>query len=177
MLPFRTTQSGARTYGHVPQVAPEAYLHTFHAGATSEQLMQLGEQLGRAVPEYWQGALLACNGVVLFVRCLSLCGVLTDGLMRRTGDPAPHSLWEANRGQRPRGRAVRGDDFVVGSLVIVNDVSVYVLRSDDTLARVDRTGRKLQREWDTLDELLIDEYEELGRLYKAGQILRPRPRE
>src|SRR5205823_4209427 len=72
-----------RLIGHVPHVAPEAWLHAIFPGLTAQQVDQISNYLGVPVPAVFSLFLQRCNGLRLFSK------ISIDGLRRnysRTGD-------------------------------------------------------------------------------------------
>ena len=76
-------------YGHIPQLAPEAYnIYTF-APLTDEQLALLERVLNREVPKQYRAFLThVSNGMHIFHRCLSLEG-LQGSINRKLGIQRP----------------------------------------------------------------------------------------
>ena len=72
------------SYGHIPQIAPEAYnIYTF-SPLTDEQLALLERVLNREVPKQYKIFLtLVSNGMHIFNRCLNLYGL--QGVLDRRG--------------------------------------------------------------------------------------------
>ena len=88
-------------YGHIPQLAPEAYnIYTF-APLTDEQLALLERVLNREVPKQYRTFLThVSNGMHIFHRCLSLEG-LQGSINRKLGIQGPFDLSIPNVYERP----------------------------------------------------------------------------
>ena len=156
-------------YGHIPQIAPEAYnIYTF-APLTDEQLALLERVLNREVPKQYRTFLThVSNGMHIFSRCLNLYGL--QGVLDRRGDfQGPFDLSIPNVYERPSN--ADGNCFFLGSysydgslLYIKDDVStVYYC------ARRDATPIK---EWPSFSDMLIEEIQRLKSLHNADGILK-----
>ena len=156
-------------YGHIPQIAPEAYnIYTF-APLTDEPLALLERVLNREVPKQYRTFLThVSNGMHIFSRCLNLYGL--QGVLDRRGDfQGPFDLSIPNVYERPSN--ADGNYFFLGSysydgslLYIKDDVStVYYC------ARRDATPIK---EWPSFSDMLIEEIQRLKSLHNADGILK-----
>ena len=156
-------------YGHIPQLAPEAYnIYTF-APLTEERLALLERVLNREVPKQYKIFLtLFSNGMHIFSRCLNLYGL--QGVLDRRGDfQGPFDLSIPNVYERPSN--ADSNCFFFGSysydgslLYIKDDVStVYYC------ARRDATPLK---EWNSFSEMLIEEIQRLKSLHGADGMLK-----
>ena len=161
-------ERGSR-YGHIPQIAPEAYnIYTF-APLTDEQLALLERVLNREVPKQYRTFLThVSNGMHIFSRCLNLYGL--QGVLDRRGDfQGPFDLSIPNVYERPSN--ADSNCFFFGSysydgslLYIKDDVStVYYC------ARRDATPIK---EWPSFSDMLIEEIQRLKSLHNADGILK-----
>ena len=154
----QVTPSGTRCIGHVSHVGPHAWLHRFYAGCPGEQLDAVEWRMSRRIPLSWRSILSRRNGVKLFVDKVSLCGVLVEGLRHRSiTDSPPLSLEDLNGLQRPAGRAVAADDFVLGGTTL-GPVSLYLLRRDDSVAKVSLDGSQILSSWHSAEEMIAGEY-------------------
>ena len=161
-------ERGSR-YGHIPQIAPEAYnIYTF-APLTDEPLALLERVLNREVPKQYRTFLThVSNGMHIFSRCLNLYGL--QGVLDRRGDfQGPFDLSIPNVYERPSN--ADSNCFFFGSysydgslLYIKDDVStVYYC------ARRDATPIK---EWPSFSDMLIEEIQRLKSLHNADGILK-----
>ena len=161
-------ERGSR-YGHLPQIAPEAYnIYTF-APLTEEQLALVERVLNREVPKQYRTFLThVSNGMHIFSRCLNLYGL--QGVLDRRGDfQGPFDLSIPNVYERPSN--ADSNYFFLGSysydgslLYIKDDVStVYYC------ARRDATPLK---EWNSFSEMLIEEIQRLKSLHGADGMLK-----
>lgn len=76
-----TNEMGTRLIGHVPQIAPKAYMHVVYAPLTEAQLREFRGRLGRPVPAEYGEFLTHANGLSLFVGEMRVLGYVPT--MRR----------------------------------------------------------------------------------------------
>ena len=156
-------------YGHIPQLAPEAYnIYTF-APLTEERLALVEQNIGREIPCQYRTFLThVSNGMHIFHRCLSLLG-LQGSINRKLGIQGPFDLSIPNVYERPSN--ADSNCFFFGAycydgslLYIKDDVStVYYC------ARRDATPLK---EWNSFSEMLIEEIQRLKSLHGADGMLK-----
>jgi hypothetical protein len=171
-LGTQRTASGTRCVGFVPQVGPAAWLHRFYVGCPASEMDAFEERTGVAIPAPWRQVLLGLNGLTLFVAKVSLDGVLPQGLVRRSiADPSQFSLQSSNTIERPRGRAIRPSDFVIGGNSV--DPSLYVLRDGEGVLKVTRDGSAELAFWPSAREMLVAEYEALSGRHDPDGTYRP----
>ena len=156
-------------YGHIPQIAPEAYnIYTF-APLTDEQLALLERVLNREVPKQYKIFLtLFSNGMHIFSRCLNLYGL--QGVLDRRGDfQGPFDLSIPNVYERPSN--ADASCFFLGSYSY--DASLLYIKDDVSTvyycARRDATPLK---EWNSFSEMLIEEIQRLRSLHGADGMLK-----
>ena len=156
-------------YGHIPQIAPEAYnIYTF-APLTDEQLALLERVLNREVPKQYRTFLThVSNGMHIFSRCLNLYGL--QGVLDRRGDfQGPFDLSIPNVYERPSN--ADSNCFFFGSYSY--DASLLYIKDDVSTvyycARRDATPIK---EWPSFSDMLIEEIQRLKSLHNADGILK-----
>ena len=156
-------------YGHIPQIAPEAYnIYTF-APLTDEQLALLERVLNREVPKQYKIFLtLFSNGMHIFSRCLNLYGL--QGVLDRRGDfQGPFDLSIPNVYERPSN--ADASCFFIGGYSY--DCSKLYMRSGSQkvfyCARWDITPLK---EWNSFSEMLIEEIQRLKSIHGADGMLK-----
>ena len=156
-------------YGHIPQIAPEAYnIYTF-SPLTDEQLALLERVLNREVPKQYKIFLtLVSNGMHIFNRCLSLDG-LQGSINRKLGIQGPFDLSIPNVYERPSN--ADASCFFFGSYSY--DASLLYIKDDVSTvyycARRDATPLK---EWNSFSEMLIEEIQRLRSLHDADGMLK-----
>ncbi len=161
-------ERGSR-YGHIPQIAPEAYnIYTF-APLTDEQLALLERVLNREVPKQYRTFLThVSNGMHIFSRCLNLYGL--QGVLDRRGDfQGPFDLSIPNVYECPSN--ADSNCFFFGSYSY--DASLLYIKDDVSTvyycARRDATPLK---EWNSFSEMLIEEIQRLKSLHGADGMLK-----
>jgi len=143
-------ERGSR-YGHIPQLAPEAYnIYTF-APLTEERLALVEQNIGREIPCQYRTFLThVSNGMHIFHRCLSLLGL--QGVLDRRGDfQGPFDLSIPNVYERPSN--ADASCFFIGG---------YSSRWDITPLK----------EWNSFSEMLIEEIQRLKSLHGADGMLK-----
>lgn len=156
-------------YGHIPQLAPEAYNIYMFSPLTDEQLAPLERVLNQEVPKQYKIFLtLFSNGMHIFHRCLNLFG-LQEGLDRRGRFQGPFDLSIPNVYERPSN--ADSNCFFLGSYSY--DGSLLYLKDDASTvyycARRDATPIK---EWTSFSDMLIEEIQRLKSLHNADGILK-----
>ena len=160
-------------YGHIPQIAPEAYNICTFAPLTDEQLALLERVLNREVPKQYRAFLThVSNGMHIFHRCLSLEG-LQGSINRKLGIQGPFDLSIPNVYERPSN--ADASCFFIGGYSY--DASKLYMKDDSDkvyyCARRDATPLK---EWNSFSEMLIEEIQRLKSLHGADGMLQV-PRE
>lgn len=162
---FRETSYGARLFGHVPHVAPEAWFHVLFRGLISSASIE--GQIGRALHPDFERFLTNFNGASLFSGRLEIYGqrLIND----RRGDASwqPFDIVIANTIERPRNSPesrVYIGSAEESSLALDSRTGSVVLlprrRSDPVLG-----------EWESLDAMFSNKIDELRK--KFDQIGRP----
>lgn len=168
----RTTALGARLYGHVPHVAPEAWFHCLYRGLSDDRISQLEVELGREVPAPFVAFLRYSNGINLFSGRLALYGARNN--YERTGDNAwqPFDLEAPNLIERPLGCPLSyffiggyGDD---GSRLLIDSATMKVLRVPR------RSFGPVLTAWSDFDDMLEREIRRLSGLFDTnGRLVVP----
>jgi len=132
LLGHQTTALGANLYGHVPHIAPEAWLHIAYRGLTPAELSKMEVSLGRSMPASLSEFFASSNGISLFSSHLDIYGLRSD--YARTGDARwqPFDIIDTNITERPRGTPKNwiliGSYFFDGSFVAIDTNSEEVFR-------------------------------------------------
>ena len=157
------------TYGHIPQLAPEAYnIYTF-APLTEERLALLEQVLNREVPEQYRTFLThVSNGMHIFHRCLSLLG-LQGEINRKLGAQGPFDLSIPNVYERPSN--ADASCFFIGGYSY--DVSNLYMRSgSQKVCYCRRWNIAPLKEWNSFSEMLIEEIQRLKSLHGTDGMLK-----
>jgi SMI1 / KNR4 family (SUKH-1) len=161
--------NGVRLIGHVPDLAPEAYLQSIYPPLSNEEIRNIEEQIARPLPLSLKQFFQVANGIHLFSCALSI-----DGLRRstvRTGIESrqPFSIVTPNTIERPKD----ADDRAVffggyewdGSQLMMSPQAPTVYRC----AR--RTARQITQ-WPSFEEMLMSELARLSELFDEKGIKR-----
>ena len=152
-LGTRCTPSGARLVGHVPHVAPEAYLHVMFAPLDERDIAQLETGVGRPLPQAYRAFLRLTNGLSLFSDSLSIYGLRRTHARRGDDVWHPFSAVPPNTGERPPG--LPPGAVVVGSYG--DDGSTVHMLPDGTVRMSRRDDSTPLRHWPELLGMLADE--------------------
>ena len=147
--------NGTRLIGHVPHVAPMAYLHVIFAGLGGEQLEDLKKSAGRDLRDSLIEFYKVWNGCILFSGVLSINGLRTSyDRSIADADRQPFSIRTGNVPERPKNS---DHDWVYfggynwdGSRLLMDETGKVVLTS-----RLDANDRKFR--WDNLEDMLTSE--------------------
>ena len=160
-------ERGSR-YGHIPQIAPEAYnIYTF-APLTDEQLALLERVLNREVPKQYRTFLThVSNGLFIFHRGLFLYGH-QGSINRKLGIQGPFDLSDPNVYERPK----NADKSCFFFASYSNDGSRLYMKDDaDKVYYCARRDATPLKEWNSFSEMLIEEIQRLKSLHGADGML------
>jgi hypothetical protein len=160
----RQLANGARLYGHVPHVAPEAWLHQVYAPLSEHDVISVEEKMGQTIPNDLLQFFRLANGVGLFSVSLSIYGKKTSYV--RTGDDAwqPFCIVSANTLEKPR--HAKPSQIVVGGYK--DDGSLLFLDLEDgSVFRTKSRSKKVLNRWTDLWTMLTNESRRLSRLFDA----------
>ncbi len=156
----RTNNLGTRLIGHLPHIAPKAYLHVIFAPSKSEEFVELEARLGRPVPVQLQQLFAIANGMMIFSGAIRVLGFLP---YERKGLDSPHNypsdIVRANTAGRPEGRAV-----IVG--FYKHDGSHSWIDGDGRVIHLSKKGSA--REWPDFDTWLFSEIAHLSHFFDQG---------
>lgn len=151
-------QMGTRLIGHVPQIAPKAYMHVVYAPLSDVQLQELTGRLKTSLPSQFTELLSCANGSSLFLGKLRVLGYVPQ---KRSADTSvynyPSSILIPNVSARLQGLSERA--VVVGWYKA--DGSHVSIESDGTAVRFGPSG-PIQT-WPDFDSWLLSEVLSLGR--------------
>ena len=72
---FKEQKDGAKLFGHVPHVAPQAWLNVVYQPATEREILKLEKELKNQIPKRYRDFLVTeANGLSLFSSSLELYG-------------------------------------------------------------------------------------------------------
>ena len=161
---FRQLESGARLYGHVPHVAPEAWLHQVYAPLSEQGVISVEEKLSLTIPKDLRQFFHLANGIGLFSVAVSIYGKRTSYV--RTGDHAwqPFCIVSANTVERPS--HAKPSQIVVGGYR--EDGSLLFLDLEDgSVFRTKSRSKKVLNRCQDFCTMLTDESCRLSGLFDA----------
>ncbi len=160
-------------YGHIPQLAPEAYnIYTF-APLTEEKLALVEQNIGREIPCQYRTFLInVSNGMHIFHRCLNLDG-LQGSINRDLGIQGPFDLSDTNVYERPSN--ADASCFFIGGYSY-DSSNLYMRYGSQKVFYCPRWDITPLKEWNSFSEMLIEEIQRLRSLHGADGMLQV-PRE
>lgn len=78
-------EMGTRLIGHMPSIAPSAYVHVVYAPMASGELRELRGRFGRPIPDQYEDFLTCANGLSLFTGVLRVLGYVPAKRRASTG--------------------------------------------------------------------------------------------
>ena len=166
----RALPNGTELIGHVPHVAPDAWLHTMFAGLTEDEVAKVESEAGRSLTAEHRRILAAHNGLMLFSTALSLYGLRHSNV--RVGDAArqPFGIRVPNGPERvpgaPKTWVYVGGYSSDGSQLCVDFTTSHVYRCA-------RYSAKPLKEWPNLISMLNEEATRISSLFdENGRRLR-----
>jgi hypothetical protein len=167
----RVLSNGTRLVGHVPHIAPEAWLHQVYRPLSDQQVRKIETELRSTLPMVFSDFLQRCNGLGLFSGCLSIDGLRTS--YERTGDAVwqPFDILTPNVDERPRGS--KPSCLFVGGYS--DDGSrLYIDNADLKVYRCERRSAKPINQWPNFETMLQSEVERFSTLFgRDGKELNP----
>lgn len=167
-LGFRELSSGTKLIGHVPHVAPEAYLHLIFPPLPQKEIDNMVYQLGKDISIPLECFYLINNGINLFSGSLFINGLRRN--YNRQGDDVwqPFDLMELNTYFSPTDS--RDSHLFIGGY-----------QSDKSMLYIDLTNFKVYRcnhesinplnEWASFEQMLLTEVGRLSKLFDKQGIL------
>ena len=160
---YRETSLGAKLFGHVPHVAPEAWFHATYSGLTSDEIRDVEVLVGRRIPPEVDAFLRESNGLNVFSNSLFIFGLRHSS--DRTGDAVwqPFSIEVPNTFERPVGldadAVIVGGYFDDGSRLVVSPRTSQVVRIPKG-----KSGPTLTT-WSGFENMLVSEIHRLSSLF------------
>ncbi|MDQ3996486.1 MAG: SMI1/KNR4 family protein [Gemmatimonadota bacterium] len=163
-LGSRRLDDGTELIGHVPHVAPEAWLHILFPALTPEEIRQVEAEIGRPLGPTFSSVLAMHNGLSLFSDSLYIYGHRKS--VRRTGAAVrqPFSIRTPNTLERPKD-AAPSHLFVGG---YESDGShLYIDLRDSRVCRCTRRSAAPLNAWDDFFGMLNSEARRLATLFDS----------
>lgn len=161
---FSQLANGVKLYGHVPHIAPEAWLHQIYPALSEQDVISLEEKLGGEFPADFRDFLFCANGIGLFSDSLSIYGKRTS--FARSGDEAwqPFCIITANTLDRPS--SAKPWQIIIGSYR--TDGSLLSLDSRNaTVIKTKGRSKKIMNQWPGFWQMLQSESKHLSTLFDA----------
>jgi hypothetical protein len=149
---------GTVLVGHIPHVAPLAYLHVLYRPLDRGELEELARSFSQPLPEEYLWLLGQTNGLNLFADSLAIFGVERS----RSRDPSRHQPYDVVRmNEFERLPALDPHIFLVGAHG--DGMAIYLdSRSGAATSRGPFEDPTIREEWPSLLDLLSDEFSRLS---------------
>lgn len=161
-LGVRELPDGTLLVGHVPQIAPEAYLHIVFPRLLDAQVDGIESSIGIKLPEDLRELFLLCNGIELFAGSLSLLGLRTTYSRSVESAWQPYSIIEPNVEERtpgaPKSAVFFGFYNWDGSLL-------YAQSNTPLVHRCSRNSSAPIGTWASVGDMIAAEASRLSRLF------------
>jgi hypothetical protein len=164
-LGVRVLPNGTRLIGHVPHVAPEAWLHLLFPPLSAAQVQNIERDIGNSLPNVFSAFLLKANGLSLFSGSLSIDGLRFSH--ERSGDAVwqPFSIITPNVTERPRSSKA---SFVFIGGYRCDGSLLYIDKATSNVFRCKSKSAKAINEWPSFGAMLVAETQRLSVLFDAA---------
>lgn len=159
----RALDSGTRLIGHVPHVAPEAWLHALYPPLSEDGIAAVEESLSFPLPADYAAFLRIHNGLRVFSGDLWLGGRRTS--YSRVGDAA-WQPFDLVLHHEEFTKALNGEELVIGGEQRTGVVLRYVIESGEIHKCRRRAGKPLGV-WNSLEEMIASEASRLASCFDA----------
>jgi len=161
-LGTRTVSNGARLIGHVPHVAPEAWLHTLYAPLNKDEIKSIEDALKQSIHSSYAEFLGYSNGAKIFSDSISLWGLRANYDRTPDGARQPYDLVALNlKSERPKG--MPDNVIVIGGYRW--DGSKICLFPDGVVVRSIGSTFQPKDKWDSVWKMLEIEVARLSKMY------------
>jgi hypothetical protein len=162
-LGSRTLKNGTRLIGHVPHVAPEAWLHQVFPPIKEEDLKRLERELPVPLPTDLRDFLLVNNGLNIFSTTLSIDGARPRVNIRK-GDAAwqPFNILTPNTFERPQDAE---PSFLFVGGYRWDGSKVYIDVTNNKVFRCSVDSARPLNKWGTFPEMLVAECDRIASLF------------
>ncbi len=156
------SSNGACLIGHVPHVAPFAYLHILFPVIDFNEIDQLNNQLKVKIPRVYETFLTEfSNGLSLFSSSIELYGLRTD-YSRSVDIRQPFDIINVNQYEHAQYHA--NNNIIIGSYSW-DGSKISINCNTLKLTRFDRDTLEIYNEWESFDQFLLIELERLGQIF------------
>lgn len=166
----KSGKDGSKVIGHIPRDFPEAYLHGFFAPRTKSDWKEYDFHLPQSLVGLYNG----CNGLNLFLDCLSIFGIRSHYSRDASAQFQPFDLKDHDREHRmfhhqlPKGK---NDNRVFFGSYRWDGSGIYATFDDLKIHRVERKHTRPKNTWANISAFLLEEYERLELLHSTDGYL------
>lgn len=167
----RILENGTRLIGHVPHVAPEAWLHGLFPPLSATDIVRMESELGIQIPRMLSEYYARSNGMYAFSHHLYIRGIRRS--FSRVGDDAwqPFSIRTPNVDERLRN--AKPTSLFIGGYQ-PDGSKLFIDVADARVYRCGKLSAKPLNEWPSFDVMLESEVRRLATLFDLqGKILNP----
>jgi hypothetical protein len=167
----RVLSNGTRLVGHVPHIAPEAWLHEVYRPLSDKEVRKAETALHCTMPAVFSDFLQRCNGLGLFSGSLSIYGLRSS--YERTGDAVwqPFDISTPNVDERPRGSK---PSFLFVGGYSEDGSKLYIDNVDLKVYRCKQRSAKPINQWPSFEAMLEGEVQRFSTLFGPdGRELNP----
>ena len=170
-LGSRTLENGTQLIGHVPHVAPEAWLHNLFAPLTKKEIGKVEKELSCSLPDVFAEFLQIYNGLDLFSSTLSIYGLRKN--YNRQGDDVwqPFSISDPNLYERPKD--AKPSQLFIGGYNW-DGSKLYLNMETGEVIRCSKQSVRPLNHWSDFPCMLLSETERIAKLFdESGREIRP----
>ncbi|MCL2591022.1 MAG: SMI1/KNR4 family protein [Betaproteobacteria bacterium] len=149
---------GAKRYGKAPHVAPAAFLHTLYPPLTDDQVLLLGETIGKKIPGHLTIFYKECNGFHYFSDTLSIDGLRINGVAQ------PYGIEIPNVNERLRDA---NDDMIFIGGYSWDGSLIYTKEKDEKIYFCSPESSKPLKSWESIEDFIADEANRIAALFDA----------
>ena len=162
ILGVRELPGGGKLLGHIPHVAPEAWLHEVFAPLNDKNLNQIEMEIKKPIPFVFREFLKKVNGLMLFSCSLSIYGYRVG--FARSGEAVwqPFSLVTPNTIERPKD--AKESLFCIGGYGW-DGSRLYIDGATLKVFRAERRSTAPINEWNTFEDMLVAETARIALLF------------
>jgi hypothetical protein len=168
-LGVTTLNDGAQLIGHVPHVAPFAYLHIIPAPLKEKEISASADALGISLPDDFHDYLLYANGLHAFSGTIAVYGFRKNYQRADVvaASAQPFDLSIPNHFERPK--SIRDTQIVVGGYKV--DGSQVVMDGSGRTHRIlEQDANQISNTWSSFSEWLTSEVLRLSSIFDAKGI-------
>lgn len=160
----KTLSNGTRLIGHVPQIAPLAYLHSVFPSLQSEDVAQIEAAVERRLNQSLVDLYLKANGVQIFSGSLNINGLrLSLDRSIESTLSQPFNISTANTFERPLDA---DEDMIFFGSYKQDGAKLYMHCEGSEVFKCGRCSAEITQQWSSFDSFLISEVNRFCALYE-----------